>query len=66
MDKLGDDKRLEQAYLIALGHPPDANIKRMTLEYLSQLQADGGSRKRPGRRCARRSTPAMNFITSNK
>ncbi len=45
MDKLTDEKRLDQAYLIAFGHPPDKEMSRVTLDYLSKLQSEGLSQK---------------------
>jgi hypothetical protein len=45
MDKLNDEKRLDQAYLIALGHPAEKSISRLTLDYLNQLQSQGLSRQ---------------------
>ena len=45
MDKLTDEKRLDQAYLIAFGHPADKQISRVTLAYLDQLQSQGSSRQ---------------------
>jgi hypothetical protein len=45
MDKLSDEKRLDQAYLIALGHPPDREIGKMTIEYLDSLKSQGRSRQ---------------------
>jgi len=43
MDKLSDEKRLDQAYLIALGHPADKQIAQLTLAYLDSLVAQGMS-----------------------
>ncbi|MDB5358650.1 MAG: hypothetical protein JWN24_5103 [Phycisphaerales bacterium] len=45
MDKLNDEKRLEQAYLIAIGHKPDAQISTATLEFLNGLVAQGATAK---------------------
>ncbi|HWE01364.1 MAG TPA: DUF1549 domain-containing protein [Tepidisphaeraceae bacterium] len=45
MDKLDDEKRLDQAYWIAFGHHADKRIGRVTLDYLDQLQSQGMSRQ---------------------
>jgi hypothetical protein len=45
MDKLNDEKRLEQAYLIAIGHKPSTPISVATLEYLNGLVAQGATAK---------------------
>ena len=37
MDKLTDEKRLVQAYLIAFAYPPDKQISHMTLDYLQSI-----------------------------
>ena len=46
MDKLDDAKRLEMAYLLALGRPPGEPMRQQALAYLEQCQhADGLSRQ---------------------
>jgi hypothetical protein len=45
MDKLTDEKRLDQAYLIALGYPPGKDMTSMTMEYLHSLQSQGATRQ---------------------
>ncbi|HZL37791.1 MAG TPA: DUF1549 domain-containing protein [Tepidisphaeraceae bacterium] len=45
MDRLNDEKRLEQAYLIAFSHRPDEQISQLTLASLDQLIAGGMTRK---------------------
>jgi hypothetical protein len=42
MDKLNDEKRLDMAYLLALGRPPSDAIRKQALAYLEQSEgADG-------------------------
>ncbi|MDB5299042.1 MAG: Planctomycete cytochrome [Phycisphaerales bacterium] len=45
MDKLTDEKRLEQAYLIAIGHKPSPEISMATLEFLNGLTTQGVTAK---------------------
>ena len=46
MDKLDDPKRLEMAYLLALGRPPGEPMAKQALAYLEQCQqADGMSKQ---------------------
>ena len=42
MDKLDDEKRLEMAYLLALGRPPGEQMEKQALAYLEQCQASEG------------------------
>ena len=67
MDKLSDEKRVDQAYLIALGHPPDNQIVKLTVEYLNSLIAQGtdAASIEHGLRCAWRCMRAMSFIMWN-
>jgi hypothetical protein len=45
MDRLDDPKRLEMAYLLALGRPPSEKMKAAALAYLEQsVAADGKTR----------------------
>lgn len=45
MDKLSDEKRLEMAYLLALGRPPSEQMKHEALAYLEQSTgAEGKTR----------------------
>lgn len=45
MDKLSDEKRLDQAYLIAFSHPAERNLRQAALDYLGQLQSRGNTRQ---------------------
>jgi hypothetical protein len=40
MDRLSDAKRVEMAYLLALGRPPDHEIVKASLDYIAQCQAE--------------------------
>ncbi len=42
MDKLDDPKRLDMAYLLALGHEPDPAVKKEALAFLEQSMGDDG------------------------
>jgi hypothetical protein len=42
MDKLDDSKRLDMAYLLALGRPPGEKMKAQALAYLEQTVRDEG------------------------
>ena len=53
MDKLDDEKRLDQAYLIAFAHRPAPRISRVTLNYLEQLQLQGMSHQEAWARVCR-------------
>ena len=45
MDRLNDEKRLEMAYLLALGRPPSKEMKLKALAYLEQsIAAEGKER----------------------
>jgi hypothetical protein len=46
MDKLEDEKRLEMAYLLALGRPPSREMKKQALAFVEQsVTADGKTRQ---------------------
>jgi hypothetical protein len=45
MDRLNDEKRLEMAYLLALGRPPAEQMKKQSLAYLEQCEKDEGMSK---------------------
>ena len=45
MDKLSDEKRLEMAYLLALGRPPSDEMKLKALAYLEQSVAAEGKQR---------------------
>jgi hypothetical protein len=42
MDRLDDAKRVEMAYLIAVGHPPSKTMSEASLAYLKQCQDEDG------------------------
>ena len=42
MDRLDDVKRVEMAYLIAVGHAPSGAMSSQSIEYLTQIQDDEG------------------------
>jgi hypothetical protein len=42
MDRLDDAKRVEMAYLIAVGHPPSNKTSEASLAYLKQCQEEDG------------------------
>ena len=42
MDKLDDGKRVEMAYMLALGREPGKAMREQALAYLEQAQADEG------------------------
>jgi len=42
MDRLNDEKRVEMAYLLALGRPPSDNMKAQSLAYLEQSEREEG------------------------
>ena len=45
MDRLDDPKRVEMAYLIALGHPPSKEVAEESLAFLEQCETDEGMTK---------------------
>jgi hypothetical protein len=45
MDRLDDPKRLDMAYLLALGRPPSEKMKQQALAYLEQTVRDEGKTK---------------------
>ena len=45
MDKLSDEKRLEMAYLLALGRPPTASMRAQAAAYLEQTVTAAGKTK---------------------
>jgi hypothetical protein len=45
MDKLDEPRRLEMAYLLALGRPPGPQIEKQALAYLEQCQKSEGMTK---------------------
>ena len=46
MDRLDDAKRVEMAYLIAVGHPPSQAMNDQSLDYLKRCDEDDGLTKR--------------------
>jgi hypothetical protein len=42
MDRLDDARRIEMAYLIAVGHPPSKTMSEASLAYLKQCQEEEG------------------------
>jgi hypothetical protein len=48
MDRLDDAKRVEMAYLIALGHPPSKEVAEESLAFLEQCEKDEGMTKQQG------------------
>ncbi len=45
MDRLDDARRVEMAYLIAVGHPPDSNLRDSCLSFINNQTAAGASRR---------------------
>jgi hypothetical protein len=42
MDKLDDSKRVDMAYLLALGHEPSPAVRQAALSFLEQAKGDDG------------------------